>query len=280
MDLRTLHRAARVLMALSLAAVAGGAVAGSAETVTATSDRIPVLMYHHLVEDAPQGSAELHVDCFEAQMAFLAEHGYRPLTLDEFVAFHAAGSFPARSLLITFDDGYRSFRELAFPVLERYGFAAVIFPVVSTRPGLQRIELFSEHLSFHDLRSMTAAGGVIDVGSHSYDLHLELADGVPAALRQPQETALEHAGRVRDDLTLSRLLLQQQTDQDVTALAWPYGVTSAAATAIAAEVGFMLQFTTEEAYVTVETPLAELPRFNVAALEGNCFTCVVTRALP
>ena len=262
-----------LLLVLAWGAAFAGADAG-------TTDRIPVLMYHHLVEGAPQGSAELHVDCFEAQMAFLAEHGYRPLTLDEFATYHADGAFPERSLLITFDDGYRSFREHAFPVLQRHGFTAVVFPLVATRPGLQRVVLFADQLSFHDLRAVAVDGGLIQVGSHTYDLHHRGDDGVPAALRQPDETSSQHLERVRADLLLSRMLLEQQTDQAVTALAWPFGVSSEAVATVARGVGFELQFTTEEGYVTADSPLDALPRFNVAALEGTCFTCVLTRALP
>ncbi|TVR92609.1 MAG: hypothetical protein EA416_07060 [Trueperaceae bacterium] len=260
---------------LQVSLLAGVALAGAAMT-----DRIPVLMYHHLVEHTPRASSELHVDCFAAQMAFLAAHGYRPLTLDEFSDYQAAGAFPERSLLITFDDGYRSFREHAFPVLQRHGFPAVVFPLVATRPGLQRVVLFSDQLSFHDLRAMAADGGLIEVGSHSYDLHHYGEHGVPAALRQPGETTSDHLERVRADLVLSRMLLEQQTDQAITALAWPFGVSSEAVATVAEGVGFELQFTTDEGYVTADSSRDALPRFNVAALEGHCFTRVVTRALP
>lgn len=277
MTVRVVSIAVLLFAALAAAGRDPGGASSSAPPPVPSSDRIPVLMYHHIVEREPENSAELHRDCFETQMAYLAANGYQPLTLEAFVAYHEAGAFPERSLLITFDDGYASFREHAFPVLQRYGFPVVVFPVVSTRPGLQRVELFSAPLSFHDLRAMAAQGGLVETGSHSYDLHWYSDAGVPAALRQVGEGSDEHVERVRDDLLLSRLLLERQTDQEVTALAWPYGVSDPTVVAVAAEVGFELQFTTDEGYVSADTDLAAIPRFNVAALEGSCFTCVVRR---
>lgn len=97
-----------------LAGMLGSALAGG-------QDRLPVLMYHHLVTEAPASAGELHGDCFERQMRYLHEQGFTTLTLAEFVEHHTKGAFPARSLLIAFDDGYRSFLEHAYPVLRTYG---------------------------------------------------------------------------------------------------------------------------------------------------------------
>lgn len=241
-------------------------------------ERLPVLMYHHLTESTPASAAELHVDCFERQMRFLHEHGYVTLTLAEFAVHHAVGAFPERSLLITFDDGYRSFLEHAHPVLRAYGFGAVLFPVVAYRPGLQRSLLWSEHLSFHDIRRMHVEGGLVEVGSHTYDLHHETEAGLPAALRQPWETASEHLERVGEDLGVSRVLLRMQTDQEVTALAWPYGVASPELAGLAQDIGFAWQFTTDPGYVTRYTPATAVPRFTMAAEQGACFQDVLDGA--
>jgi len=242
-------------------------------------ERLPVLMYHHLVTDEPESDAELHVDCFQKQMQFLHEHGYATLTLEEFERHHAQGAFPERSLLITFDDGYRSFLEHAYPLLRTFGFSSVVFPVVGLMPGLQRHIVFVDHLSFHEIRLMESLGGRIDVGSHTYDLH-DYGDAEHAmALRQPGESVCDHHDRVRRDLLTSKLLLEAQTDREIDALAWPYGITTEALVDVAAEVGFALQFTTDVGYVTAATPLTALPRFNVAAGPGPCFREVVEQTL-
>jgi len=258
----------RLVWIALLAGLPGSALAGG-------QDRLPVLMYHHLVTEAPASAAELHVDCFERQMRYLHEQGFATLTLAEFVQHHAEGVFPERSLLITFDDGYRSFLEHAYPVLKTYGFSAVVFPILGHMPGLQRDVVWAEYLSFHELRRMCAESGLIDVGSHTFDLHRVDDAGGAAVLRQPHESVEDHLGRVFDDLLSSRLVLAQQTDHDIVALAWPYGVHTPAAVDLAVDAGFSLLFTTDEGYVAADTPLTALTRFNVAADAPNCFREIV-----
>ena len=257
------------------------AAAAAATPVFAGSqvERLPVLMYHHLVTGEPESAAELHVDCFRNQMQFLHDHGFTTLTLEEFQRHHEAGSFPERALLITFDDGYRSFLEHAHPVLLEFGFSSAVFPVVGLRPGLQRHVIWADHLSFHELRLMLNEGGLIDIGSHTFDLHHQCDAERAIVLRQPDEGAAEHRDRVHTDLLTSKLVLELQTDRDITALAWPFGVFTCELAHLAAELGFVLQFTTEPGYVTAETSLTALPRFNVAATVEPCFREVVEQTL-
>lgn len=268
-------RLARLLVLLAALVAAPAALAGGGQ------EAVPVLMYHHLVTEAPRADSELHVDCFRRQMDYLHEQGFVTLSLEQFRQHHAAGWFPERSLLITFDDGYRSFLEHAYPVLRGYGFSSVMFPVVALRPGLQRVIVWADHLSFHEIRRMSNDGGLLEVGSHSYDLHHETEDGIAAILRQPHESEAERRSRVYDDLLTSRLILDHQVDTDVVALAWPYGVYDPVSVDIATELGFSLLFTTDEGYVTRDTPLTAIPRFNVAAHGPACFEAIVNlRACP
>lgn len=273
------HAAARPCLLLMLGwSALFAADAGS--DPEALHDRLPVLVYHHLVTEAPQSGAELHVDCFAWQMGTLYDAGFSTLTLADLQRHHEAGGFPERSVLITFDDGYRSYLEHAHPILQAYGFGAVLFPVVALRPGLQRAVVWAEHLSFHEIRWMCADGGAIDVGSHTYDLHHVSDAGLAAALHQPGETGGEHLGRVFDDLHLSRVLLEAQVDREIEALAWPYGVVTPELVEVAVAVGFSLLFTTEEAYVTPESDLTALPRFHVANGARERFIEILEGALP
>ena len=272
----TITRPSHLIATLALLVALLPATKGLAAGDTA---QVPVLMYHHLVTGTPNSEAELHVDCFRNQMQFLHDHGFTTLSLAELEAHHEAGSFPARSVVITFDDGYRSFLEHAHPVLEAFRFDAVLFPVVSLRPGLQRAIVWTDHLSFHEIRAMAQGAGLLEVGSHTYDLHHLTDDELPAVLRQVDESPCEHEARVREDLMLSQMLLGVQTDQAVTALAWPFGAFDAAAVEVAQDLGFSLLFTTISGYVTPCAPLTALPRFNVAAGTGPCFREVVEGTL-
>lgn len=91
----------------------GGVASPSARSV-------PVLLYHNL---APASSG-LHrtnamtvtVEAFRAQMKYLADQKYHTPTLPELLAYLSGDTaLPERSVVITFDDGYESNWEYAFP---------------------------------------------------------------------------------------------------------------------------------------------------------------------
>ena len=93
---------------------------------------IPVLMYHFIVPKPLAGSTSLLMDVkkFRAQMWFLKTFGFRPISLDEFYAIKT-GQLKAqgREVVLTFDDGDRSYIESVLPVLEHYQFPSVSFVV-------------------------------------------------------------------------------------------------------------------------------------------------------
>lgn len=83
-------------------------------------DNVVVLMYHHLSEKPmPQFPWILSVDRFEDQMKLLKEEGFHVITMEQYRAFMLNnGSIPDNAVLLTFDDGYESFYEFAFPILK------------------------------------------------------------------------------------------------------------------------------------------------------------------
>src|ERR1700686_582412 len=67
---------------------------------------------------------------FEAQLATLARLGYQTIAFADWLAYRrGAGALPRRPLIVTFDDGYRSTGEVAWPMLQRFGFGATVFLV-------------------------------------------------------------------------------------------------------------------------------------------------------
>lgn len=230
-----------------------------------------ILCYHHIVEGEPEGNSETNLADFKKQMGFLQENDFSVLSLAEFKEHHREGSFPEKSVLLTFDDGYLSFFSKAYPVLKEYDFPAVVFPIVSHMPGLERIILFSEKMSFNNIRYMINMSGLIDIGSHTYDLHHYTENQTPAILQQPEESRENYKCRIKQDLVISRNLLTLQIDQEIFALAWPYGVTTERARELAQETGFKLFFELGDVPFTPEDSLQAIPRFLVDTIEFTDF---------
>ncbi len=97
-----------------------------------------VLTYHRVADPAlsPLCYPGLFTDPaeFAAQMTFLASR-HRPVSLAELLgARRGEHALPLRSVLVTFDDGYRDFADHAWPILRRQGIPAVLF-VPTAYPG-------------------------------------------------------------------------------------------------------------------------------------------------
>ena len=92
-----------------------------------SASALPVLMYHH-VSPSP-GLVTVSPDTFRAHMAWLAAHGYCTVGCDDLAAFLAGDPLPAKSVLITFDDGYLDNYVYAHPALREHGLHAAIFLV-------------------------------------------------------------------------------------------------------------------------------------------------------
>ena len=124
---------------------------------------IPVLMYHHV--SPADGSLTTSPENFESQIAGLARCGYRALTAAEFADFLEGKPTPAKSVLITFDDGYLDNWVYAHPILQKYSMHAVLFVITGlmgegpVRPHSAQAEAILPEVRCHlECKALMAAG--------------------------------------------------------------------------------------------------------------------------
>jgi peptidoglycan/xylan/chitin deacetylase (PgdA/CDA1 family) len=87
-------------------------------------------MYHYVSDYANTNA--ISRSRFEEHCRVLAENGWRGVSLAEAGAFLREGAFlPAKSVLLTFDDGYLDNYLHALPLLHRYGHKGVMFAVAN-----------------------------------------------------------------------------------------------------------------------------------------------------
>ena len=90
-----------------------------------------MLCYHRVGGPLELGVTRVGRAVFARQMAALARAGWRTLTLDEFAersqSNQSAIRNPQSAFLLTFDDGYASLAQYAYPVLAELGFTATTF---------------------------------------------------------------------------------------------------------------------------------------------------------
>lgn len=90
-------------------------------------DKVLVLMYHRFSEGDEFGKTSART--FERHLAYLAAN-YNIISLEQAVdRLKEGSSLPPRSAVITIDDGYRDFYEIAFPILQKFNSPATLYVV-------------------------------------------------------------------------------------------------------------------------------------------------------
>jgi peptidoglycan/xylan/chitin deacetylase (PgdA/CDA1 family) len=187
------------------------------------------MLLYHKIDEVPAGvrHPEIYVTParFAAQLAMLRRLGMRGVTVADYVAYRRGERpLPPRPVVITFDDGYRSNHDVAFPILRRHGFPATIFLVSGLLGGTN---VWDPHepqeplLELPEIGEMQRAG--IDFQSHTRT-HARLT-AVP-----PHEALAE--------LRASREALEQALGAPVRAIAYPWGAHDDTVLRLAGEAGY------------------------------------------
>jgi peptidoglycan/xylan/chitin deacetylase (PgdA/CDA1 family) len=213
---------------------------------------LPVLMYHS-VSDAPAASARalsVRPAVFGAQLSYLRRQGFTGLTFGELAQRHRTGQpFPARPIVLTFDDGYADLIEEALPMLIQHGFPATVFVTtgwlrdagrhaVATAPGRM--------LSWAQLAELSAAG--VEVAAHSHS--------------HPQLDRISTA-RLRTELGASKQLLEDRLGRPVFSLAYPYGYSSKRVRTVAREIGYLQAAVVANATAATTSDPFRVPRLTI-----------------
>ena len=168
---------------------------------------VPVLVYHD-IGPQPKGRMQIAASKFEEQMKYLKAEGFTVVTLRDFLEYtQLRRQLPPKSVVVGFDDGYKSFLQYAYPVLKSLGFPATLF-VYTDYVGAGR-----NALSWRELRELTAEG--FDVQAHS-KTHADLR-------RQSGETEEAYARRMHAELRQASDLFRQHLGTPRDTLAYPYG---------------------------------------------------------
>ena len=138
--------------------------------------RVPILMYHRVAPASQIGRSlpSLVVDpgVFADQVAALDRAGWHTITAADLAVDLALGRRPpARTVVITFDDGYEDGYTFALPILRRHRFVATYFVVTGRfgEPG---------KLTRAEVRTLASAG--MEVSDHTVR-HLDLVALSPVA---------------------------------------------------------------------------------------------------
>ena len=246
---------------------------------------VPVLMWHNLAEES-SGDMTISVDTFRAQIEALHEAGFKTVSLQQLYDYvHFGTELPEKPIVLTFDDGYFSNYEYAFPILQEYDMQATIFAIgvsVGKDTYKDTEHAMTPHFGADEAREMVDSG-LISVQSHTFDMHQwpPFEDG-NAQVRETLlpfdgEADADYEAAVEADFAESRELLESITGQPVNALAFPEGAYVTLTQDALRSAGAELTFTTVRAVNTVVKGLPQslcaMPRFGMT--ESTDMTALV-----
>lgn len=226
--------------------------------------RIPrILMYHMISEAQPQHrfrGLRVAPALFERQLAWLKANGWHFVTVS---GLFEAAELPAKTVAITFDDGYADNCTAALPLLKKYGAKATLYLVVDRHGRDWSVSKKSHHdsgelmqepkLSDEQVRELLGSG-LIELGAHT--------------LTHPKLTALDIEAK-RAEIIGGKQQLEQSFGNKVQSFAYPFGIYDEQDVAIVREAGFSSAVTVVEG---IDTNLAaralELKRVKVSGKEG------------
>ncbi|WP_063870882.1 polysaccharide deacetylase family protein [Paenibacillus sp. Root444D2] len=226
-------------------------------------DQVAVLMYHH-VHEKDTSSSTITSSLFQNQLQFLLSKGYHFISLEEFKQYMEGATVPSNAVLVTFDDGYQSFYTAAYPILKSLRIPAVNF--VITNDLTNPLGSYIPSMSKEQISEMTHATNFIDIGCHTNNLHHKLPSGEAALVgRLDAESDDAYTQRVYKDTQACIGKLAGLTDAPLDTLAYPYGITSPAATEQVAKAGIRYAFTISPEMATRSADHLLIPRINAGS---------------
>jgi peptidoglycan/xylan/chitin deacetylase (PgdA/CDA1 family) len=259
---------------------------------------VAVLCYHGIgTADDSTRFSDLHVTnaTFERHCRLISDT-CDPISLAEFRDARQSGrALPPRSVMVTFDDGYRGVLDHALPILERYAIPAAVF--VSAEPVLS-----GQHFWFDALCRSEGEAAVTKARALPYQTWRAFVDSIettaveseshrPLTRAELERLAgsplIEIGAHTMTHPTLALAPIEEQQreiagcrsalecvlQQPVTAFAYPYGnpfadYTSETVTVVR-DARFDLAFTTAGSYATLECDPLQIPRFLMLDTVGD-----------
>ena len=244
-----------------------------------------VLAYHDVEDEDPdQSFVSVRTDHLVEQFSWLRDNGYQPVSVDQILAAKRGGPpLPDQAVLLTFDDGYRSFYTRVLPLLRAFQWPAVLAPVGSwvDTPDDKSVDFGgkmverSRFLTWDQVTEI-ARSGLVEIGAHTDALHYGILANPqrnlqPAAAARAYDAAsgnyesdAAYEDRVRRDVERITEKIRRATGKKPRVWVWPYGEASGPALRIVQENGYQMALNLSNRLASLDD-LMSMPRLLVSA---------------
>jgi peptidoglycan/xylan/chitin deacetylase (PgdA/CDA1 family) len=232
--------------------------------------QVVIFGYHRFVNNVKRPDTEITPAAFEAQMQELKNKNISVIPMQDFLAWRRGEkAIPSKSAILTFDDGWKSQYEVAWPILKKFNYPVTLFIYTEgIKPGH-----FSggESMSWEMLAEMRDAG--VDIQGHTAT-HSDLRkpyDKVAKKKLSPEE----YEQWLDKEVAGSKQMIEQKLGVKVNCFAVPYGFHNAHIEEVVMKAGYEALFTVYGQPITMHTPLNSIGRYLMEANKPKTFTDAV-----
>ena len=233
-----------------------------------------IYCYHRLVDKVRYPGTEITPAVFEAQMKELKDRGITVIGMQDLLAWkRGEKNIPPRCAVITFDDGWKSQYEVAWPIMKKFGYTFTMFIYTE---GVAGASLGGgQAITWEMLADMRDNG--IDIEAHSAT-HQDLREGhtimvmEPGAKRTKKKlTGAEYEQWVQNEVVASKQLLEQRLGIRINCFAVPFGSYNQHVKDIARNAGYDAMFTVYGQPIGWTSPMDALGRYAIEANKPKVF---------
>jgi peptidoglycan/xylan/chitin deacetylase (PgdA/CDA1 family) len=237
-----------------------------------------ILCYHRLVDKVRYPGTEITPAAFEAQMKELKDRGITVIPLQDLLAWkRGEKNIPPRCAVISFDDGWKSQYEVAWPMLKKYGYPLTMFIYTE---GVRGGTLGGgEAITWEQLADMRDNG--VDIEAHSAT-HQDLREGhtimipAPGGKRTKKKlTGAEYEQWLQNEVVGCKQLLEQRLGIKVNCFAVPFGNYNEHVKEVARNAGYEAMFTVYGQPITFTSPMDSIGRYAIEANKPKVFADAV-----
>jgi peptidoglycan/xylan/chitin deacetylase (PgdA/CDA1 family) len=217
---------------------------------------------------------EITPAAFEAQMKELKDRGITVISMQDLLAWkRGEKNIPPRCAIVTFDDGWKSQYEVAWPIMKKYGYPFTMFIYTE---GVRGGSLGGgEAITWEQLADMRDNG--VDIEGHSAT-HQDLREGHNIMLAAPggkrtrtKLTGPQYEQWMQNEVVGSKQLLEQRLGIKVNCFAVPFGNYNDHVKEIARNSGYEAMFTVYGQPITFTSPLNSIGRYAIEANKPKVF---------
>jgi peptidoglycan/xylan/chitin deacetylase (PgdA/CDA1 family) len=236
-------------------------------TVVDQTAQVLVFGWHRFVDKVRRPDTEITPPDFEKQMQELKDKGITVISMQDFLAWkRGEKNIPPRCAVLTFDDGWKSQYETAWPILKKFGYTVTLFVYTE---GIRGGHFGGgEAMTWEMLGEMRDAG--MDIQAHSAT-HQDLRkpyDRVQKKRLNPEE----YDQFLQNEIVGSKQLLEQRLGIKVNCFAVPYGFYNEKIKEVCKAAGYEAVFTVYGQPLTYNSALDNLGRYLIEGNKPKVFT--------